>query len=164
MVNCPDPSRSIIMKALLTIAMRRGVSSSLYTTCSNNHYFHLPESANKLIVADVTIAIDIIVSHQSLELDSFGEDSTQKRYRDKIKTKRRWLYLPESSKGLFEFARIQLLVPIEVHPSEDNFESAEANASLLLNGELESEVKLSDHHVLVHSVEGHCMQWKCWFS
>ena len=36
---------------------------------------HLPVAANELIVADVAIAIDIVVSHESLELDFLGEDS-----------------------------------------------------------------------------------------
>ena len=42
-----------------------------------NENSYLPESANKLVVADVTVAVDIVVPHQSLELDFLGEDSTQ---------------------------------------------------------------------------------------
>ena len=63
--------------------------------------------------------------------------------------------LPESSKGLLELARVELLVAIEVHASEDDFEGAEANTTLLLDSQLELEVQLADHNVLIHTVEGH---------
>ena len=63
--------------------MRRGVSSSLNSNYSgvsiNLSYLNvdldLPETTDELLVADVAIAIDIVVSHESLELDFLGEDS-----------------------------------------------------------------------------------------
>ena len=72
-------------KALLTIALRRGVSSSLnsnYSGVSINLSdligdLDLPETTDELIVADVAIAINIVVPHESLELDLLGEDSAQ---------------------------------------------------------------------------------------
>lgn len=36
---------------------------------------NLPETADKLLVANVTIAINIVVTHQGLELDLLWEDS-----------------------------------------------------------------------------------------
>ena len=49
-------------------------------------------------------------------------------------------YLPESSQSLLEFVLIKLVVTIEVHSLEDDFEGAKSNASLLLDSKLESEV------------------------
>ena len=49
-------------------------------------------------------------------------------------------YLPEGSQGLLELASIKLVVAIEVHSLEDDFEGTKSNASLLLDSKLESEV------------------------
>ena len=49
-------------------------------------------------------------------------------------------YLPESSQSLLEFVLIKLVVAIEVHSLEDDFEGTKSNASLLLDSKLESEV------------------------
>ena len=63
--------------------------------------------------------------------------------------------LPKGGEGLLELASIQLLVAIEVHSLEDHLEGPEANTSLLLDSKLKSKVQLSNHNVLVHTVEGH---------
>lgn len=36
----------------------------------------LPEAADELLIADVAVAIDIVVAHQRLQFDLLGEDST----------------------------------------------------------------------------------------
>ena len=72
-------------KALLTMFLRRGVSSSLnsnYSGVSINLSdligdLDLPETTDELIVADVSIAINIVVPHEGLKLDLLGEDSAQ---------------------------------------------------------------------------------------
>lgn len=64
-------------------------------------------------------------------------------------------YLPEGSKSLFELARVKLFVAVEVHSAEDNLKRAQADATLLLDSKLEPEVQLTDHNVLVNTVEGH---------
>ena len=63
--------------------------------------------------------------------------------------------LPEGGESLLKLTAIELPVSVEVHSSEDDFESTETDSTLLLNGELELEVQLTHHHVLVHTVEGH---------
>ena len=63
--------------------------------------------------------------------------------------------LPECGKSLLEFACIKLLVSVEVHSAENHLESAEADTSPLLDCKLEFEVQLTNHHVFVHTVEGH---------
>ena len=109
-------------KTLFTIAMRRGVSFS--------------KTTDELLGADVSIAIDIVVSQKSLELDFLGEDS-------------------KGSEGLLKFARVELSVAVKVHVAEDDLESAESNTTLLLDSQLELEFQLTDHNVLIHTVEGH---------
>ena len=64
-------------------------------------------------------------------------------------------HLPEGSKSLFELAAVKLSVAVEVHALEDNLQGAQANTALLLDSKLEPEVQLTDHNVLVHTVEGH---------
>ena len=36
---------------------------------------HLPETADKLLVADVAIAVNVVVPHEGLKLDFLGEDA-----------------------------------------------------------------------------------------
>jgi len=38
---------------------------------------NLPETADEFLVGDVAITIDIVVSHEGLELDLLWEDSTK---------------------------------------------------------------------------------------
>jgi len=73
----------------------------------------------------------------------------------KIGNWREEIHLPEGGKSLLKFAGVELSVSVEVHAFEDDFESTESNTSLLLDSKLESEIELTDHNVLVHTVEGH---------
>ena len=72
-------------KALLTITKRRGVSSSLIQINFSSIIFrmfvcgNLPKSADELLVADVTIAIGVVMAHEGLELDFLGEYSRAQR-------------------------------------------------------------------------------------
>ena len=64
-------------------------------------------------------------------------------------------HLPKGSKGLFELRLVEFVVTIEVHALEDDFESADSDATLLLDSKLELKIKFADHNILVDSVEGH---------
>ena len=67
----------------------------------------------------------------------------------------RTYHLPECGQGLLELIGVKLPVSVEVHSSKDDFEGSQTNAAFLLDGELESKVELTDHNVLIHTVEGH---------
>ena len=69
-------------------------------------------------------------------------------------------HLPESGQGLLELIGVKLPVSVEVHPSKDNFEGTQTNTAFLLDGEFESQVELTDHNVLVHTVKGHSSESK----
>jgi hypothetical protein len=55
--------------------------------------------------------------------------------------------LPECSECLLEFTGIKLLVSIEVHSLEDSSKRSEADSTLLLDGKLELQVKLTNHNI-----------------
>ena len=42
-------------------------------------YTHLPEASNEFIIADVAIAVDIVVAHERLQLNFLREDSMGER-------------------------------------------------------------------------------------
>ena len=69
-------------------------------------------------------------------------------------------HLPECGQGLLELIGVKLPVSVEVHSSKDDFEGSQTNAAFLLDGELESQVELTDHNVLVHTVKGHSSESK----
>ena len=64
-------------------------------------------------------------------------------------------YLPECCKSLLEFTLIELSIAVEVHTLKDYLKSTDSDTAFLLNGELEFKVKLTDHYILIHTVEGH---------
>jgi len=96
----------------------------------------ISQSTEEFLVADVTVTVNIIVLHQSLELNLLGEQT-------------------ESGKSLLEFSNVESFVSVEVHSLEDNSERADTNSTTLLDGELELEVQLTDHHIHVNTVESH---------
>lgn len=56
---------------------------------------------------------------------------------------------------MLELTLVESFVAIEVHASEDNLKGANADATLLLDCQLELEVEFPHHHILVYAVERH---------
>jgi hypothetical protein len=86
------------------------------------------QAAQELFIADVAIAIDVVVLHQSLELNLLEEES-------------------EGTEALLEFCNIKSLISIKIHLDENSPEGPNAYSSLLLNSPLESQIELSNKHV-----------------
>lgn len=88
----------------------------------------LLQSANKFLVSNTSVSVNVIVSHQSLQLNLLWEQS-------------------ESTESLLKLTGVELLVSIEVHSLEDSSEGSETDSSLLLNGKLELQIELTNHNI-----------------
>jgi hypothetical protein len=78
-VTLPELSLSSMAKAFMTMPLRRSVRPSLIKKALQSRSLleqsYLPESGEELFVADLSVTVDVVVLHESLELDLLGEES-----------------------------------------------------------------------------------------
>jgi len=63
----------------MTMALRRSVRPSLIKKALQSRslleQIYLPESGEELFIADLSVTVDVVVLHESLEFDLLGEES-----------------------------------------------------------------------------------------
>ena len=128
-VNCVDVFNTD-SSVVAAINQSKGLLDHVLSTLSKR----ISESTDELLVSDIAITIDIVILHESLNLDDLGENA-------------------EGRKSLSELLLVELLVSVVVHLTEDNTDGAEANATLLLDLHLELVVDAANFDVEADAVK-----------
>ena len=95
------------------------------------------QTPDEFLISDIAIAINIVVFHERLDLDHFGEDAV-------------------SGERLRELRLVQLFVPIVVHASENHAQRANSDTASLLDLHFKLVVNAADFNVKADTVQlGH---------